>query len=103
MGAQHEVTIEMEREALSLLFDMIDAVDVTNVIVEINTWLQQDRAHRLAWARARQIARLTAAYLRATAPGAEKEQMDRFVDAIDAERCLRENLDDAVDACERSR
>ena len=100
MCSQHDVTLEMEREALSRLFDLIDAVDVTTVMVELNTWLQQDSAHRLAWSRARQIARLTAAYLRATDPGAGKEQMDRFVDAIDDERRLREALKDPVYACD---
>ena len=100
MCSQHDVTLEMEREAQSRLFELIDAADLTIVMAELNTWLQQNPAHRLAWARARQIARMTAAYLRATDPGAGKEQMDRFVDAIEDERRLREELKDPVCACD---
>jgi len=99
MRRQHEVTPEMEREALSRLFDYIDTSDVTIVMIELNTWIQQNPAHRLAWARARQIARLMTAYLRATAPGAGKEQMNRFVDAIIDERRLREELYRPAHAC----
>jgi len=98
MCRQHEVTPEMEREALSRLFDYIDTSDVTIMMCELNTWLRQNPAHRLAWARARQIARLTTAYLRATDSGAGKEQMDRFVEAIIDERRLREELYRPADA-----
>jgi len=84
---------------MSRLVDLIDAVDVTIVMFELNTWLQQNPAHRIAWARARQIARLTTAYLRATDPGADEEQMDRFVSAVNDERRLREELEDVAHAC----
>ena len=82
MCKQHEVTPEMKREAMSRYFDLIDTGDAASVRAELNTWLSQKPAHVLAWTRAQQIARLTAAYLRATEPGADKEQLDAFISAI---------------------
>ena len=79
---------------MSRLFDLTDAIDITIVMFEVNTWLLQNPAHRLAWARVQRIARLIAAYLRATDPGADEEQMDKFVEAIVAERRLNEELAD---------
>lgn len=86
MCEKHEVTSEMKREAMSRYFDLIDTGGAASVWVDLNTWLSQNPAHGLAWTRAQRIARLTAAYLRATEPGVDKEQLDTFVNAIDRER-----------------
>lgn len=81
---------ELDREAMSRLFDLIDAEDVASVLLELNTWLRQRPAHRRAWVRVQRISRLMVAFLRATEPDAGKEDMDAFVDVIDEEPRLLE-------------
>jgi hypothetical protein len=70
---------------MSRYFDLIDRGDTESVWVELVTWLSQNPAHGLAWARAQQIARLTGTYLRATEPCADKERLHTFVNAIGEE------------------
>jgi ferric-dicitrate binding protein FerR (iron transport regulator) len=79
------VTSEINREAMSRYFDLIDTGDSASVRAELSMWLSRNPAHSLAWARAQRIARLTVAYLNATDPGVETEQLDTFGNALGEE------------------
>jgi ferric-dicitrate binding protein FerR (iron transport regulator) len=85
MCGQREAIEELDREAMSRLFDLIDAEDVTSVLLELYIWLREDSAHCRAWARALRISRLMVSFLRVTEPGDSTECMDAFVDVIDGE------------------
>jgi ferric-dicitrate binding protein FerR (iron transport regulator) len=79
----HEVTEELEREALSRWFDLLDAADVGSALEELDEWIQQDPAHEIAWDSAVRLARLAALFLRAAEPGAGKEELEALVEAME--------------------
>jgi ferric-dicitrate binding protein FerR (iron transport regulator) len=81
--SQREELDELDREAMSRLFDLIDAEDAAGVLLELSTWLRQRPAHRRAWVRAQRISRLMVAFLKATEPDGGMEDTDAFIDAVD--------------------
>ena len=87
----HTVTEEMEDAAMRHFIDLMDAKtegNVAGVLSNVNVWLRQDPAHRVAWARMQRTNRLLVKYLMATEPGADKDEIAAFFDAIQEERLL---------------
>jgi ferric-dicitrate binding protein FerR (iron transport regulator) len=87
MRRQHTVTEQMEDEAMSHYFALTDAEgDLADALSKLNRWLRENPAHGVAWARARRMSRFMVLYLKATEPGASKEEIAAFFDAIKQER-----------------
>lgn len=89
MGHQHAVTEEMDDQAMRHFFALMDARtegNVVGVLSDVNAWLRRNPAHRVAWARIQRANRLLVAYLKATEPGASKQQIYAFFGAIAEER-----------------
>lgn len=83
------ITEEMDDEAMSHFFALMDAKqqgNVADVLSKANAWLRQCPAHRIAWARAQRTGRLLGPFLEATEPGASDEEIRAFFDAITEER-----------------
>jgi hypothetical protein len=87
---QHTVTQQMDDEADSLFFALVDAGgDLPAVLSKVNDWLCENPAHRVAWARAQRTSRLLVALLKAGEPDASKEEIEAFFEAIAEERRRR--------------
>jgi hypothetical protein len=72
----------LRKKAFKWLVALLYAENVLSVLPELNAWLRENKAHRVAFARARRTWRLAGPYLRATEQGAGRAEFRAFKDAL---------------------